>query len=1785
MRLKQLLLCLFSFLSVAASAQVYPVQVTVQAISPYPIYLSDFTQGMSDRLRVQLLLTDVHVQSRRVRLKMSLTGGGLSLVNPDVVNGALPIELNGGMPEYMGNDRLAPYFNPQNLPGMDPVAYTQPLPEGVYTLCFEAFDFITGEVLSRKSCYTMALIQNDPPLLSLPRNNEGVPQQNPQSLLFQWTPRHLNATNVSYEFSLLELVDTFISPQAAMQVMQPYYQTTTYSTSLWLGPADVPLVPGRKYAWRVRAKSLSGLDELGVFKNNGYSEVWAFTYTDANCAAPMGLLATDIAKRSMKVQWMPLTPGNIGEEITYRISYRLRNNGDRWYDRQTTATELSLFDLDPGTEYELRLGRMCAGTGFVYGNNIYATTAGATDSTVTTSCGLPPAEVDISNQAPLAAMNAGENFTAGDFKVTALQVSGAGGTYSGDGYITVPYLANAKIKVKFNNIFINSERKLAQGFVETTYDPTMSGILDLDDIFEGGTGTGTTVTGEVVTDYQTNFPIGGPGNIVVTGPDDNPSITIQNVTNGGGSGLTISPDSLPVSIADSNGDIYTVEPGNDGAPVITKAGEQAPMQMTPAQLNNLASNKGKVLFTRNNNTQYAFDAYKPEYGASVLWAGKYESLGNEYRVAAKATLPGKPDRITAQITITDNSLIADSVQFVTGKGTRYTSKHLSGNEYEVMMVGSPANDAQELYAVYPLPVNSPADSGKYLSLGKLLVAAYGPKTAKVVVVPVNGGVADTAAIAAKLNATYNGIGIKWEVQQAAPWNDSTWDADHNGKLSVTGSSAWSVYTPEMEALNTAYKTSHTLVSGAAYLFALPQAAEAGVAGDMPRGKRYGYLFTNNLSDAGRVASHEIGHGMFALKHTFDNAYGFAQGALSDNIMSYGSGNVLSKLQWDAAHAPGLVIGVFEGDEDGMITSNAFFWTPSGHIIYVGDAEKGITDYKTIDRGEMPNGALNGFAINGKSYSAKIENGTFYGYVDNSGTLFSDETSSKLNALQAQHKTEVPVVSRIYIGKCTVDDYENMVSIGQLSVASDYNEGYPVGANSYFGQRTKKLSSASITGCPEDAVDYNSLSQVGKTIYDANTFRVPEHDRAVLLKIAALADKLGLDTYNDFVYKQKNDGNMFWSNENPNVPYSLTALQATYDNFKKFSDAIERLKYHAYPTVDDLESDVQDNFQVTKGSDNIFSFPSDPRFVNLLMKPFGLLSLSRKKELLDLMKTASFTVLQNIGQDVDAGYILNAIFLAAKGSPQSEQKALIDYIHQKKYLKHFVEDLYGFQYEGFMNSMLSMVMKSYPAPAFSLNVETPNFLTFNPALLQLNSENFRADGKISLEVKRWFDDNKYTVVANPYDYVTVEFVKDTDFGTNLTFRKGSKVRLPMIWAYQLFWKDTKAGRWATARITAEVALTVCGVGEVAMALRAIRAGRTAYGAFMAVKAVGDIGFGLSDIYITNTPNTLTAKQMKRWNTFFTLWSVGSLSTTAIDGLVTRLGKKSIDNAGDWAKFEQEFPDAELNRLRNESQYAEYIDEIPTGNWTTMLSSMQSSHPNVWNKVKAWTNTALQEKFVAHFGTQGEVLTHINGSNKLDDMLASWQQIATDYQNLSGSFGNLSKANKIKFLDDFAGAPASKFAALDNEVDLLDVWKNIHRSTNIDVLQAAKRLKNKSYVSSATRNDGDIFENDIAAVLDDLGISTIRNKGIPPRTGVHTGGEIDIQTDNILFELTVGSGSKLNQIAKYISNASDFNPLGKNIVLYGPKYTNNAAKAAIENLSTSSVKVTVINELEDFLKLFR
>jgi hypothetical protein len=501
-KLRQLILILL-FLrlgGLGGFAQSFPVIINTQFTQPSPIYLSNYADAttVNSPIRIQLTLNDLTLSNIQVRLKFYLQGGGVSLVSNDYVVGASPLYLQGGFPTQLTNVELAPYFEFQNLLGINPNEYAQPLREGMYNLYVEVFDFATGNKLSKRSGTTTIIFQNEPPFLNLPLNKASIMQQNIQNITFSWSPRSINVSNVEYEFALVEITDKYTPVQNAFLYSPPLYTTTTRSTSLVYGIMAPQLIPGKNYAWRVHAKALKGAEEIGVFKNNGNSEVFGFSY-DILCNAPTSVTTTGASQDQAKITWS----GAI-DNYDYEIKYREKGSNSKWYSLITPREYATIANLKPKTTYEYTVGAACELGKYVHGS-VQEFTTTAQDEIAIAGCGIKPDPTDLKNKTPLPALFQNDVVTAGDFPIVVWHATGSNGTFSGDGYVTLPFLDKfrvaidaadatktprlggagglgkySRIKITFTNIGVNTDFKLISGEIVASYDPNWGSILDGD---------------------------------------------------------------------------------------------------------------------------------------------------------------------------------------------------------------------------------------------------------------------------------------------------------------------------------------------------------------------------------------------------------------------------------------------------------------------------------------------------------------------------------------------------------------------------------------------------------------------------------------------------------------------------------------------------------------------------------------------------------------------------------------------------------------------------------------------------------------------------------------------------------------------------------------------------------------------------------------------------------------------------------------------------------------------------------------------------------------------------------------------------------------------------------------------------------------------------------------------------------------------------------------------------------------------------------------------------------
>jgi hypothetical protein len=1041
LRLKSVRLFLILLLFAVKGLSQQPVQASPQLLPPYSLQVSDYYGGVQPKMQLMLLNRDINQPTIIVKLKMTVQSQNCSMQTKATAV-TQSFTLVSGVPYYLQPQELQTYFDPSNLDfggGYSQQEYvtTGRFPEGLYTFTFEAYEIVSGNTVSNKGFAMAWLTLADPPLLNTPAKAEGVTPTNPQNIVFNWTPRHNTSPTAAYYtdyvFTLSEYNDLYVGPEASFNSTPPIYIDSVQTTTYLYGPDKPQLVPGKRYSWRVQAKARNGSQQLAMFRNNGFSEVYWFTYQN-NCPVPLGISATPVGQR-VTIEWQ-----NNPQHIDYKIEYREKNNPDaQWFTVRNSIPRIVLTDLKPSTQYEYRIGGSCIEDVYTYSVLMAFTTNGDAVNAVL-SCGDSSLPVPGAAQT-LQTLATGSVLHAGSFDVTVGYTTGSG-SFTGMGYVIVPWLMNAKVEVRFTNITLSADYKLLSGIIETTYDVNESGVDDIDeyiDVFAGGHSVGGVLTGLLQTDTTltiTIAPLTGTPPGISLPPGFNPAnptypITVTIYPQGGGSPQTIPVTKLPYTIQDKDGNIYQVGSNGSVTKLASPGGQGILERITK---NNIDNDRGLVTFMEDPNGKYAFDAWRKEYNKSNAFSKEYERLklvlnnglqqqgaDGSYYVGAKAIAPGETEPMLVKLQKPSGSTInMDSVQFITGKGSIYTSQKLTDSTFRINILGGPASDAQEIYAVYPQV------GGKNWNLGKLMVASYGRKQYNLKLVKVNGTNLNTDSIQSAFSRTYERVNIKLVLNAVDTFSIAGWDLNNDGKIDVLGSNLFSKYSSEMYAIKELYKKNRILDNNNFCVFLMPQSnsSVSGLAGEMVRGSNVGFLFANQLTDnnVGPVIAHELGHGTFNLRHTYDE-YGFQQTDLQDNLLNNFNALNLTKHQWDLLHDPSIAISLFDDQKDeqyviangsiqsvfaefsnkGTFANTYSFLTPAGKPITLpGNAEAvrfstkdPIVSSDDVPTGEFsPIGAVTGFKKDGKSYIAKYANKTFIGYYNeenNNDYYFEDVT--------------------------------------------------------------------------------------------------------------------------------------------------------------------------------------------------------------------------------------------------------------------------------------------------------------------------------------------------------------------------------------------------------------------------------------------------------------------------------------------------------------------------------------------------------------------------------------------------------------------------------------------------------------------------------------------------------------------------------------------------------------------------------------------------------------------------
>jgi hypothetical protein len=258
---------------------------------PYTPFVPDYYSAFQEKLKVTLVSTDMQHPALSVRMRMRISSSSFAIENPAYVYTPV-FQLSAGEPVSFSMQDLEFYFRPSNIRvngNLSEFNRSNMLPDGFYRFHFEVYESVTDKLLNNPNTgYAQAMIASgDPPRLNMPEKGAVIQESSLTNILFSWTPRHMSslaaAYGTDYEFSMVELYDKQMPPEGAFQYARPFFSETLRPASFIYSAAHPLLIPGRRYAWRVRAVARDGMQqEMTVFKNSGYSEVFYFDYA-ADC--------------------------------------------------------------------------------------------------------------------------------------------------------------------------------------------------------------------------------------------------------------------------------------------------------------------------------------------------------------------------------------------------------------------------------------------------------------------------------------------------------------------------------------------------------------------------------------------------------------------------------------------------------------------------------------------------------------------------------------------------------------------------------------------------------------------------------------------------------------------------------------------------------------------------------------------------------------------------------------------------------------------------------------------------------------------------------------------------------------------------------------------------------------------------------------------------------------------------------------------------------------------------------------------------------------------------------------------------------------------------------------------------------------------------------------------------------------------------------------------------------------------------------------------------------------
>lgn len=232
----------------------------------------NYRQGV---FRVQFVLISPSRQPRSFQFKLTLEHNGDQLI--EMVSESVSFE--PGVYSYATFDDdpaiVFPFSYEEWISQLNPeLSNSGILPEGDYLLKIEALPTDPNTLIPTIPGVALFTVRYaEPPLLMTPPDGAAIAAQLP---IFSWTPvtgAPLGST-IEYELLITEVLSEQTPAQALESNIEQAHKALIEQTSFVYSPIELPLQPGKVYAWQVQAHDVN--DQLPIL-DRGATEIYTFS--------------------------------------------------------------------------------------------------------------------------------------------------------------------------------------------------------------------------------------------------------------------------------------------------------------------------------------------------------------------------------------------------------------------------------------------------------------------------------------------------------------------------------------------------------------------------------------------------------------------------------------------------------------------------------------------------------------------------------------------------------------------------------------------------------------------------------------------------------------------------------------------------------------------------------------------------------------------------------------------------------------------------------------------------------------------------------------------------------------------------------------------------------------------------------------------------------------------------------------------------------------------------------------------------------------------------------------------------------------------------------------------------------------------------------------------------------------------------------------------------------------------------------------------------------------------